>query len=249
MTLRRFQADLHIHSCLSPCGELTMSPRGIVARAQEVGLDIIAVSDHNAVGNAEAAMRAAAGTGLTVLPGMEIVSAEEVHVLALFGTMDEAGPVLEAVHRNLPDGGPKKTFVKDQVLVNEVDEVTGFHPYFLMGATLLTVYEVVDLIRGHGGLAVAAHYDRGSFSVISQLGFIPAGLTFDALEVFSPAGACQEKRVPSAPPPGCPIVRFSDAHRPEEIGSRRTDLLLASPTLDEVRKAFAGLDGRRIIVP
>lgn len=248
MTLGRFQADLHIHSCLSPCGELTMSPRGIVGRAREAGLDIIAVSDHNAAENAGAAIRAAGGTGLTVLPGMEIVSAEEVHILAVFGTMNEVRPVLEAVHRNLPDGGPKKTYVRDQVLVNEADEVTGFHPFFLMGATRLTAYDVVDLIHAHGGLAVAAHYDRGSFSVISQLGFIPPDLKFDALEVFSPAGAA-ETGLPSIPPPGYPLVRFSDAHRPEEIGSRRTGFLLASPTLGEIRKALAGLDGRRILAP
>lgn len=248
MTLGRYRADLHIHSCLSPCGELTMSPRAIVGRAREVGLDIIAVCDHNAAENAEAAMRAAGGTGLTVLPGMEIVSAEEVHILALFGAMDDVRPVLEAVHRSLPDGGPKKAYVEDQVLVNEADEVTGFHPFFLMGATELTIHGIVDLIHAHGGLAVAAHYDRGSFSVISQLGFIPPDLAFDALEVFSPAEAA-EPGLPSSPPPGYPLVRFSDAHRPEEIGSRQTGFLLASPTLGEVRKALAGLGGRRILAP
>ncbi len=247
MALRVFRADLHIHSCLSPCGELTMSPRAIVDRARKAGLDIIALCDHNAAGNAEAAVRAAAGTGLAVLPGMEIVSAEEVHVLALFAAMDGARPVLEAVERSLPDGGPKTAYVEDQVLVDENDEVTGFHPFFLMGATRLPVHEVVGLVHAHGGLAVAAHYDRGSFSVLSQLGFIPPGLAFDALEVFTPAGAGPP--FPGPPPSGFPLVRFSDAHRPEEIGAPRTDFLLASPTLEEIRKALAGAGGRRVLAP
>jgi len=247
MALRTYRADLHIHSCLSPCGELTMSPRAIVAGAREAGLDIIAVSDHNAAGNAGAAIRAARGTGLTVLPGMEIVSAEEVHVLALFGSMDEARPVLAAVERGLPDGGPKRSFVEDQVLVDESDIVTGFHPFFLMGATPLSIGEVVGLVHAHGGLAVAAHYDRGSFSVLSQLGFIPPDVPFDALEAFSPAGSGE--RLPCPSPPPLPVVRFSDAHRPEEIGARRTDFLLASPTLGEIRLALQGRDGRRVLGP
>ncbi len=245
MALRVFRADLHIHSCLSPCGELTMSPRTIVARAREAGLDIIAVADHNAAGNAEAAVRAAEGTGLAVLAGMEIVSAEEVHVLALFGTVNEARPVLEAVERSLPDGGPKKAYVEDQVLVDENDMVTGFHPFFLMGATRYPIHDVVSLVHAHGGLAVAAHYDRGSFSVLSQLGFLPPDLPFDALEVFTPAGAAAP--FPGPPPPGFPLVRFSDAHRPEEIGERRTEFLLASPTLEEIRKALGGHDGRKVL--
>ena len=92
MELRRYRADLHIHSCLSPCGELTNYPRRIVERAVEEGLDIIAVTDHNTAENAAAAIRAADGTGLTVLPGMELTSEEEVHILGIFKSMDDLRP-------------------------------------------------------------------------------------------------------------------------------------------------------------
>ena len=173
MVLRRFRADLHIHSCLSPCGELEIYPRRIVERALDAGLDIIAVTDHNTAENVAATARAAEGTRLTVLPGMEIASAEEVHVLGLFESLDDILPVQEEVFRALPDVPPRSAFVRDQVVVDAEDGVTGFSPHFLMAATRLDVRGVVDLIHRRGGLAIAAHIDRPSFSIISQLGFVP----------------------------------------------------------------------------
>jgi predicted metal-dependent phosphoesterase TrpH len=246
MELRRFRTDLHIHSCLSPCGELSMYPRQIVERARAAGLDIIAVSDHNAGDNAAATARAAAGTPLTVLAGMELTSEEEVHLIGLFESADGLRPVQTAVAGKLPPAPANYKFAEDQVIVSATDEVTGFHPGFLMGATALTLHELVELVHRHGGLAVAAHIDRESFSVISQLGFIPAELAFDALEV-SPRMTIAEARATLGADTRFPLVSFSDAHRPEEIGRAATDFLLAEPSLAEIGKALAGADGRRIM--
>jgi hypothetical protein len=246
MELRRLRADLHIHTCLSPCGELTMSPRAVVDRARAAGLEIIAVTDHNTTENAAAVIQAARGTGLTVLPGMEMTTAEEVHILGLFDPGTELGPFQATVYRNLPDVPSKKRFVKDQVIVDAADYVTGFSPHCLFGATRFSVQEAVDLIHGHGGLAIACHVDRESFSIISQLGFIPPGLRLEAVEV-SPRLTVAEARTAFGPFDPLPLVRFSDAHQPEEIGCATTDFLVASPNLEEIRKALAGEDGRRII--
>ena len=245
MALRRFRADLHIHSCLSPCGELTMSPRRIVKQALAEGLDIIALSDHNTAENAAAAIRAAAGTRLAVLPGMELTSEEEVHILGLFESMDDVLPLQEEVFRKLPEVASKKKFIEDQVIVNEDDEVMGFSPHCLLAATRLDVYEIVELVHRHGGLAIASHIDREAFGLISQLGFIPSDLGIDAFEI-SPRVTIAEARATCKDWARLPLVRFSDAHRPEEIGKTTTGFLLASPLLDEIRLALKGTDGRAI---
>jgi hypothetical protein len=246
MALRRFRADLHIHSCLSPCGELAMSPRRIVKQALAEGLDIIALCDHNTAENAAAAIRAAAGTGLAVLPGMELTSEEEVHILGLFESMENLLRVQEEVFRKLPEVASKKKFIEDQVIVNEDDEVMGFSPHCLLAATQLDVYEIVELVHRHGGLAIASHIDREAFGLISQLGFIPPDLELDALEV-SPRVTISGARAAGEAWAHLPLVRFSDAHRPEEIGKTTTGFLLASPLFGEIRLALKGMEGRGIL--
>lgn len=248
MALRRFRADLHIHTCLSPCGDLEIYPRRIVERALEAGLDIVAVTDHNSAENAAATVRAAKGTRLTVLPGMEIASAEEVHVLALFATVDDILPVQDEVFRGLPDAPAGAAFVRDQVIVDAEDGVTGFSPRLLMAATRLDVRGVVDLIHRRGGLAIAAHIDRPAFGIISQLGFVPPALELDALEL-SPRMTVQEARATIVPGTRLPLVRFSDAHKPEDIGGVSTAFRLAAPRLEEIRKAFRNADGRKVCEP
>ncbi|OGD14611.1 MAG: hypothetical protein A2W20_03560 [Candidatus Aminicenantes bacterium RBG_16_66_30] len=247
MELRRLRADLHIHTCLSPCGELAMSPRAVVEGARAAGLDLIAVTDHNTTENAAAVIAAARGTGLAVLPGIELTTAEEVHILGLFEAGADVGPFQAEVFRNLPDLPAKQKYIEDQVLVDAEDYVTGFSPRCLFGATLFSVRDAVGLIHGHGGLAIASHIDRESFSLVSQLGFIPPGLGLEAVEV-SPRAVVAEARVSFGIAGDLPVVRFSDAHKPDEIGAATTDFLVAAPTLAEIRMALAGEDGRKVIL-
>lgn len=241
----KIRADLHMHTCLSPCAEIDMTPRGIVAESLRKGLDLIAITDHNSAENVEAAQRAAIGTGLGVLAGMEIGSSEEVHILALFESADPVRALQCIVHECLPGGENDERLYGDQIIVNENNEVMGFNRRLLIAATSLTVRTLVELIRSLGGISVASHVDRQSFSVLSQLGFIPEDLHFDALEI-SPRMHRDEAEAAFPELQRFPWVSFSDAHRMGEIGRRVTTFTVKEPTLAEVRRTFSDPDGRAV---
>lgn len=242
--LRWFSADLHVHTCLSPCGELEMSPRRIVAEARRKGLDLIAVTDHNSAENAGAVLKAAEGTGVTVFPGLEVCSSEEVHVLALFDALGPAKAMQEAVYRGITATNDPDFFGL-QVIANEHDEVEGFQHRLLIGSTEVSVGEVVRAIHDLHGLAIASHVDRESFGIVGHLGFIPPGLRFDALELSAAAGGDVARRL--AQEYGMyEFIRSSDAHAPGQIGSGTTRLLIEEPTCEELRKAFRREGGRRV---
>jgi hypothetical protein len=237
--------DTHVHTCLSPCAELDMHPSAVARAAAQAGLDAVAVCDHNSVENAGAVERAGRAAGVAVIPGMEITSAEEVHILGLVPDLEAAFALQSRVYRALPGRNDERAFGM-QVIANEDAEVLGFNEHLLSGATTLSVDDVVSAIHGVGGLAVASHVDREGFGIIGQLGMIPAGLPLDALEVSRrmplPAG-----RARFAPRDEFPILCASDAHEPKDIGLSATYMLLERPTLEEMRQALAGQGGRELL--
>jgi len=223
-----------------------MNPREIVDRAREKGLDIIAITDHNSAENVEATRRAAAGTGITVWGGMEIASSEEVHVLALFEGQEALGCMQDVIYDSLPVRENDEKDYGDQVIVNEFKEVMGFNRRLLIAATGLNARRILEVIASLGGLSIASHIDRQAFSVLSQLGFIPEDLRFNALELSPNASrAWAESRFASLR--GFPWVSFSDAHQVADIGRRATIFLMKEPTLDEMRQALLGSEGRNVI--
>lgn len=234
-----------MHTCLSPCAEEDMRPRAIVRRAKEQGLDVIGICDHNSTRNVAAVRHAAEDEGLAVLGGMEITSEEEVHVLGLFDDEESLRAMQRLADENLAGENNPELF-GDQFVCDENDVVVGRETRLLIGATSLSLEQVVESIRGLGGLAVPSHVDRESFSILSQLGFVPSGLAIDALEVSprcSPAEA--RRRFPQVR--GYPLVCSSDAHRPEEIGAVSFAFVAASPCVVELRKALRGEDGREVM--
>jgi hypothetical protein len=243
--MRRFVADLHIHTALSPCAEPSMTPGRIVAVASRSGLDMIAICDHNSAGNVEAVRDAAAAGGLrlSVLPGIEVTTREEVHVLGLFAEAAAAVAVGERVLATLPQAGREGTPAPEQSLFDARDQVVGAEHRLLAASSTLSVSEAVALIRVHGGLAVAAHLDRRAFSVLGQLGFLPEEPRFDAAEI-SAAGVTRGRAEQYAGL-GLPLISGSDSHFPEDIGSGRTMLELLEPTLPELTLALRGSCGRR----
>jgi len=241
--LRLFKADLHIHTCLSPCTELDMSPKGILTAAKEKGIDILGICDHNSSENSLAIIKAAKNLSIQILPGMEVTSEEEVHVLALFDDIGNAQKLQRHVYKHLPGKNDEETFGM-QVIVNEKEEVLGFSDKLLIGATTLPLDEVLRLIHSFEGLAIASHIDREAFSIIGQLGFIPDNLGLDALEI-SPSITIEEARQKF--PYNYPITCSSDAHYPDDIGKSFTSFLIQDGTVKEIKKALKNEDGRKLI--
>ncbi len=243
--MREFVADLHIHTCLSPCGDLSMSPREIVKTARSKGIDMIAVCDHNTCENVEAVTKAASNHSLKVLPGMEVTSVEEVHIVALFENLADAFALQNLVYAHLQGENDVDAFGL-QVVVNEDSEVLRFNKKLLIGATDLSIDEVVGQIHSFGGLAIAAHIDREGFGIIGQLGFIPEHLQFDALEISS-SMTTDEGRQKFVEYSHCSFIWSSDAHSPDEIGRATTRFLLQTLSLGELQKALRADAGRMIL--
>ena len=246
--LEQYRADLHIHTCLSPCADLTMSPKRVVEKAVTKGLDMIAICDHNSAENVRAAKAAASKKKITVLAGMEITTIEEVHIIALFDGADAVLKLQETVYEHLAPGENVEDIFGEQIIANEFDDVEGYNKRLLMGATSLTLKKWVDNIHQLGGLVLAAHIDREAYnSIIGQLGFIPEDLELDALEISSFVNRSDAvQRYPWIEK--FPIVSSSDAHFLQDIGKAFSCFLLETPGIDEIRKAFKKQDGRDLIM-
>jgi len=241
--VRTFRADLHVHTCLSPCAEVVQSPRNIAAAAKRRALDLVGVCDHNSAENTGAVAEAAGRVGIRALPGLEITSREEVHVLALFDEVESALGLQERVYAALAGENDPDVFGL-QVVANADDEVVGFNRRFLAGAASLSLSDVVGAIHEFGGLAVAAHVDREGFGLVGQLGLIPDGLPLDALEI-SPRLTLEEGRRTFGP--GWPLLSSSDAHAPDEVGRASTSFWLEEGTVREIGLALKGLGERRLL--
>ncbi len=236
---------MHIHTCLSPCGDLDMYPSAIVEKCTNERLDVIAICDHNSSENVPYVINAARGKPIIVLPGMELTSKEEVHVIALFDNIDDLLKLQNIVYGALRGMNREEVF-GCQPIVNEIDEVEGFNDRLLIGATELSLQESVEAIHKLHGLAIAAHIDRESFGVIGQLGFIPPDIQFDALEISYRTGLKEtRKKYPEFF--NYPFIESSDAHFIRDIGKGSTKIFMENPTISEIKMAFEGRGGRYII--
>lgn len=234
--MKIFKCDLHIHSTLSPCASLEMSPKNIVINAQKAGLDIIAITDHNMVENVFYAHELAKETGTTVLFGMELQTQEEIHLLVIFDDYDTAMDFQKKIYALLPPIQNNTSYFGDQVVVDENDEIIRFEDRLLLNSSQISIGDAVSWVKAHGGLAIPSHIDSPTFSIISQLGYIPDDIPFDALEVRN------KNNIPELLPyimrKDLPFVTFSDAHYINDIGIRKTQLYLNEPSCKEIENAF-----------
>jgi PHP family Zn ribbon phosphoesterase len=216
-----------------------MSPRNIIREAKKKELDVIAVSDHNSGENFPYVKRSAEGFDIVVIGGMEITSREEAHILAFFKDGAALSAMQEIIYNNL-SGENDERYFGDQVVVNENDEVIDFNKRLLIGATDLSIENIIQCIYDLDGMAIASHIDRESFSIISQLGFIPKNLKLDALEVSD------IKRMEEFRSLQYPLVTFSDAHALRSIGTKYTNFYMEEVTLNEMRKSLMREEGREV---
>ncbi len=207
----KYSYDLHIHSALSPCGDDDMTPNNIVNMSLIKGLDIIAVTDHNSCGNVRAVTKVA-GDRLLVVPGMEIETSEEVHVVCYFPTIEAAEAAEKIVREKMPKIKNQKEVFGNQYYMDAEDEIVGEEEILLVNASGLDIYQTFALAKEHGGIAVPAHIDRTSYSVISNLGFIPPDLEILAVEITKANLKSMESSYNKYQ-----IISNSDAHYLENI--------------------------------
>ena len=225
--------DFHIHSALSPCGDQDMTPNNIVNMAKLIGLDAIAVTDHNTIGNVKAVMEAGNAAGVTVIPGMEVQTAEEVHILTLYPSLESAEYVAERVYEGLPQIQNRPEIFGEQLYMDSRDQVTGFEPKLLLSSADLSVNQLFALVREAGGAFVPAHVDRHSYSILTNLGFLPEDLEISWIEV-SHRVDCLEAYLASRPElAGRYVLQNSDAHYLQDIASPKA-------ALEHVEQLFQG---------
>jgi 3',5'-nucleoside bisphosphate phosphatase len=213
---RSLLADLHIHTVLSPCAEVEMIPPLIVRRAQEQGLGLIAITDHNSAENCSAVRQAAVGSELIVLPGMETQTAEDVHVVCLFDTVEQARAWQDIVYEHLPARLNPTDILGAQFVVEAAGAYLRTEERLLLTGVDLSLDEVVRRVAGLGGAAIPAHIDRPSFSLLANLGFVPPYLDVPALEIFR---RTDPHELLGAHPELArwPLIRSSDAHQLQDL--------------------------------
>ena len=214
-------ADLHIHSCLSPCGDDDMTPCNIAGMAKIKGLDIIAVCDHNTARNLPAVQRVCEAYGLLLLPGMEITTKEEVHLLGYFPTVETALAFGEMLRAHLPKKKNNPRFFGRQLVMNEDDEIIDEEDALLIGATDLSLKTAAELVAEYGGVPVPAHINRGSNGLLINLGLMPDEPFYTTVE------AARHLPCEGSALRGRHVLHSSDAHYLGDIQEREHALLLS----------------------
>ncbi len=183
--------DLHLHSCLSPCGDNDMTPYNLVNMAKLLGYDIIALTDHNSCLNCPAAIAAGEEAGITVVPGMELCTSEEIHTVCLFPDVQKALDFSDYVRSTMPYVKNDPKIFGDQLIMDSGDGIIGSEDILLTTASGIGIDDVVGEVRRRGGACFPAHLDRASYSALSVLGFLYPEMGFTA------AGFTHKAYIPS----------------------------------------------------
>lgn len=246
--MKEWLADFHVHTLLSPCAEIEMTPHHIVMRAAEAGVNMLAVTDHNASANVEAALLCAERYGIKVFPGMEVECKEEAHILTLFDDLAALEKWQCVVDGAMSGMQNRPERFGAQFVVDDDDNFVREEERMLLGPLKLSAEEVITTVNALGGLCIAAHVDKSAYSLLAQLGFLPSDMGLAAAEISRNRLRELEERKLQFLLGGLPYVTDSDAHMMDDfLSGPKNKLRLAEPTIAELKKAFAGEDGRQCL--
>ncbi len=243
--MRWYKADLHIHSVLSPCGGLEMSPKNIFDAAKKRGINLIAITDHNSMKNCVAYQKVAQQYGIFFLYGVEIQTVEEIHIIALFDNKENALYFDKLLYNSLIPIKNSPDYFGDQVIIDENENIIGFEEIALINSTIwdydTTIKHVVDC----GGFCFPAHIDASAFSVIGQLGFLPKNKNIIALGITK---RCNIQTLLKNYPylKNYSFIKNSDAHYVKDVGTGYTNFFMEKPILSEIKQALKKINNRKI---
>ena len=229
--------DFHIHSCLSPCGDMDMTPQNIVTMSKLMGYNAIALTDHNTCRNCGAVMKLGKSTGITVIPGMELCTSEEVHVICLFPTLEKAMAFSDYVHSTLPPIKNKPSVFGEQAICDEQDNIIDYEETLLITASSISAAKAVEVVGKYGGICYPAHIDRSSFSILSNLGTIDESFGFSCAEIYDMSLESElKKKFPYLNK--LKIISDSDAHYLENMRLPENYIEVTENTVDAILDYF-----------
>ncbi len=231
--------DLHLHSCLSPCGDSDMSPYNLVNMAKLLGYDIIALTDHNSCENCESAIKAGKDIGLTVVPGMELCTSEEIHNVCLFPSLEKAMSFSRFIRTTMPPVKNKEKIFGEQLIMDAEDGILGKEEILLTLASSLSIDELPDVVAEYGGICYPAHIDRSSYSVLSALGSFPESLKVSAFELTPDADENEYRKSHPALKDKF-LIRSSDAHYLQNMREAEFSLELSENSPEALISFFKG---------
>lgn len=242
-----YRADLHVHTVLSPCGDLEMSPKNIVRQAVLKNIDILGITDHNSTYHTKLIYDLAKREGVEVYFGCEVCTAEEVHCLTFFESHVLCQSFQNFIDEHLSDVKNDPENFGYQVVVDEDENIVKQIDNLLISGLKASIEEVEKEVHRLNGIFIPAHIDRPYTSIISQLGFIPPNLEIDAVEI-SKRTRISDFVAKNAWVKKYTIIQNSDAHYPEDLGDTTTSLRMESTSFDEFRKALNNEAGREVLV-
>ncbi len=237
--MKKYYYDLHIHSCLSPCGDDDSTPNSIAGMGELNGLQIMALTDHNTVKNCPYFFEAAKNHGIIAIAGMELTTAEDIHVICLFENLDDAFKFESAIEDSKLKIKNRTDIFGNQLVCDSEDNILDTEEFLLSYATTISFDEVYDLVKSFDGVCYPAHIDRDSNSVTAVLGGLPPSHPFKFCELHDKSKSQHFSHT------GCEFIISSDAHYLWDISEKENFLLLPDDDENAVKNLFKILRGEK----